>query len=336
MVGKYSSEEFLKSLSAHDTNYGSDTWSARVRKTARELNQNTDRILVHLGQVLQLIWQTPSYGPTPVKPLYERWGYSTFADYCERELGISGQRGQRLRKVWYAINVQCQGIDEVTQQALIELGVMKLRLIQSRLDATNAAEWARIGRDLSYAELRDVFLQYKNGISLDTFLETESQNTDFKDMPDLVRRTPNPKESVPPSPVRDVTATVAASTERAFPTPPPGHRAEDDEPYQVDDEQRFQTEIFKLAVPQVEVLHQALDVVRKIVDNPHAKKGYCLDLICSEFLMNNSAVDVESSRKEFLTKIETASRIKVIAIDTQTGDIIHGLETLESLAKREL
>jgi hypothetical protein len=265
---------------------GSKQWAAGIRKKAKELAKESEDVFMRLGKVLYIIWDTPADGSRTGQPLFERWGFDTFPQYVETELNMDRRRAQRLRKIWYNLEVECEGISPELKEDLIKLGSTKLRELGRVMDTDNAQYWHDTVKDINSKMTTEVVNDY---------LDRQSTKVGrFED------ETDDP--------------------------------AEDDE---VVNPGQPLNENFKLYPPQQRNLKEAITTARLLADNPKAKKGHCLDLICMDFLATNDikSKDTEASRERYLAKMETALGLKIIAIDPE-GDIVHGTETLEALARK--
>lgn len=232
------------------------------------------------------MWDTPSDGTRTGQPLFERWGFDSFPQYVEEDLDMNRRRAERLRKIWYNLEVECQGIDDDLKHKLINLGSTKLRELARVMDADNAKYWFETVGGLNVKQTVEVINDY-----------------------------------------------IDKQATRAGPFDDPADDPVDDE--DVNNGEPL-NENFKLYPVQQRNLKEAIEAARILVDNPKAKKGHCLDLICSDFLATNDvkAKDTDATRERFLGKMETTLGLKIIAIDSN-GEIVHGYATLESLARRE-
>ncbi len=274
---------------------GSKSWASKLRVKARQLARESDLIFMELGKVLYFIWDTPDSPDKPGSssdPLYARWGFESFAEYVEKELGMDRRRAQRLRKIWYALEVDCNGIDDKLKQDLVEMGSTKLRELSRVLTAENAQEWYDTCRDLNVNQIMEVINDH-----FDKLNEREKRFDDT---------TPDPEEQV-------------------------------QEPEEDADEGALYNENFKLYPQQQQSLKNAIDAARILSNNPKAKKGHCLDLICMDFIATNDIVSksTDETREKYIAKMEQRLGLKLVAFDPKSGEIVHGLETLESLARRE-
>ena len=156
---------------------GSKAWASKIRSRAKSLAKKSDEIFMDLGKVLYLIWDTPMEGVSAKGPLYEAWGYLSFGDYVEEELKIDRRRAQRLRKIWYVLEVKCAGISPGLKQNLIEQGSTKLRELCRVIDSENAEFWYETTKDLNVKQTVEV-ISDQEGVKKGSFDEDPAADDD--------------------------------------------------------------------------------------------------------------------------------------------------------------
>lgn len=254
-------------------------YATKMRKKAKDLAQQTDELFIELGRILFVIWDTTSDGDTTSQPLYEKWGYNTFADYVEQELNIDRRRAQRLRRIWYVLEIECAGIPDTLKSNLIKLGTTKLRELCRVIDTNTAETWyERVAapfcgpKDLTVSEVRDLVKEYLDGGGEEKEAKEEEE------------------DGVP------------------------------------------KNEIFSLYPAQKRNLEMAMDAAKVLANNPKAKKGHCLDLICMDFVATNDVRSGanEESRSMYLAKMEHNLGVRLVALEGKK--IVYGIEALEELS----
>jgi hypothetical protein len=57
---------------------GSEEWSDKLRRKARDLAGRINRDYMDLGEILYTVWDTPVDGDRQKPPIYTSWGYESF------------------------------------------------------------------------------------------------------------------------------------------------------------------------------------------------------------------------------------------------------------------
>lgn len=301
---------------------GSKSWAARLRSKAKQLVKQSDEIFMELGKILYIIWDTPDDGTVLGKPLYQKWGYESFNDYVETELDLDYRKAQRLKRIWYTLDVTCRDIDPALKTKLIALGTTRLRDLSRVITPENAADWYEQVKDLTAVETANLVQATISGKAPHLrFAEAESEAEVAE-----ARSNGVSAESSPVGPSSGVRAEVRTPT---VSPPESDFENENEAPY---------NENFKLYPSQQRNLKDALEAARILSNSPKAKKGHCLDLICMDFLATNDIAtkDPERTRETYLNKMEKRLGIRLVAIDTRSGDIVYGLESLEALARKQV
>lgn len=268
----------------------SQVQQTNIRKKTKQLAKQAEDIFMHLGKMLYIVWDKTVDGKKDGVALWEKWGFMAFADYVEDELGMDRRRAQRLKKVWFNLEVDCHGISDTLKANLVECGATKLRELARVMNADNAEYWYNRCKDMNVKDTVATVNAYLD--------ELNAQDTRFQD--------PEGADSVQePDPDADPEATF--------------------------------NENFKLYPPQQEILKNAIEGAKHLSGKPNAKKGHCLTIICNDFMKNNDLTfGREDDREKYVAKLEKLLSLRLIAIDPKTGEIIHGLATMEALARREI
>ena len=105
---------------------GSESWASKIRKKARSVATTIDAGYMHLAEMLYLIDSTPVNGEPKNGPIYSAWGYTSFAQYAEEELGMHRRRAERLRRIWFDIDIRlADQLDWKLRKRLVALGFGK-------------------------------------------------------------------------------------------------------------------------------------------------------------------------------------------------------------------
>lgn len=90
---------------------------------------------------------------------------------------------------------------------------------------------------------------------------------------------------------------------------------------------------FRVADEQRTIVENALSVAENIADSN--KKGHLLSLICQDFVASNMAKKgaPEKARGKYLDRIGAQFGVSVVAVDKETGKVVHGATTLKKIKK---
>lgn len=140
---------------------GSKAWGKRIRREVQDLARKVDKGYMDLARLLYTVWDTPLDGDREAGPVYKSWGYTSFDDYVQGDLGIDPKRAQRLKRIWYRIEVELGSeIDQETKDRLLDLGFAKVRELIRVINGGNAKEWVGKAEELSHSKLCDLINQY--------------------------------------------------------------------------------------------------------------------------------------------------------------------------------
>lgn len=133
---------------------GSEQWGVKIRRRARVLTKTIEQGYMELGEILYTVYDTPINGDPKNPPMFKAWGYNTFGEWVEDDLGLHKRKAERLRNIWYNLNVRLG--DDLTRQIrkrVIALGWCKCRELVRVLSAENAERWVEMAENLKYPEL---------------------------------------------------------------------------------------------------------------------------------------------------------------------------------------
>ena len=116
-----------------------------LRDTIKSRAQAIDEHYVTLGHHLFIVDD---------QSLYRTWGFATFADYLQQDVGIGKRRGQRLRQIWKILvrefAVSPSMLSGCRYSNLITImGLLKPKI----LTADTAEEWVTRAQLLNYTQL---------------------------------------------------------------------------------------------------------------------------------------------------------------------------------------
>jgi len=303
---------------------GSDPWALRVRSRARILASAIDTQYMELANLLYMLYDTPIDNEPRKAPVFTKWGYTNFYDYAEAELGLHRQKANRLRMMWFVIEVELNALVPEWKERLVGLGLHKItELCKSTaagvrvMTIRNVEEWVERAEVLSNLELRAAVSTYREDAeNLRIELEVGKEG-------DLVAQSNQlrfPQQSPVPE---EAEADRMTSKEQALylgASPP--------EPEKI-----FQ-KVFAFYAGQLETVKLALMRAEELSGSK--KRGHNMALICLDFLANNGFREAGVDQKlQFIAKMERVLGVRLVGVDKDTGDVLYGVRNLEFAVKGE-
>jgi hypothetical protein len=139
---------------------GSESWSDKIRRRARTLIRTIDKGYMELGELLYTVHDTPINGDPNQPSICVGWGYTGFADWAEKELGLHRRKAERLQRIWWELEVRLGGkISSGVKRRVVDLGWTKVREIVRVLSEANAEQWVEMAENLTHPELCDAIRQ---------------------------------------------------------------------------------------------------------------------------------------------------------------------------------
>lgn len=124
---------------------------SEVRKRLKQNKAKVDSAYIQMGRDLYLAYH---------RRFYQKWGYDTFTDYVEQEIGIAKTRAERLRRIWTKFVKQLK----VPPAELAGVGFTNAFTMLPVIDSTNVYDWIDKAKDSSWREL-DLAVQAAKGPS---------------------------------------------------------------------------------------------------------------------------------------------------------------------------
>lgn len=296
---------------------GSESWSESVRADAKQLAGNLDEGYMELARLLWQIYDTPIGGDPHNAPIYTKWGYTTFGDYVEEELGIHRKKAQRLRRIWYNLEIRLgDSLDADLKKRIVALGMSKVRDLVGVLTPRNAEKWVEKAEELSFPQLSMAIRQYR---------EERTRRAEEKSVGEAAGgENPFDREG------------SGGQGEGGDGLPPPvdsviGESLDDPEipvPDFEPDDQRI--EKFSLFPEQHDIVMQALDVAQRLSNSQ--VKSQNLHLVCLDFLATNG--DGKTTKQQKLRRLTQLAKLygyDLVIVEDE--DVVFGIDTLERLAK---
>lgn len=300
---------------------GSDEWSIKIRRRARQLSAALDTGYMELAEILWKVWNTPKDNDPNNPAVFRYWGYENFAEYAEKELGLAKRRAERLRQIYHHVEVRLgDRLERQLKRRLLSLGWSKVREIAPIITPENALKWIEIAEKSNYVELT-----------------AETRNMRRK-VEELRRRKEEEEEGAP--------AALASTPEQDEETEasPEDAAIQDDPAYkeaeqilnatQYDPEElRVKTKVFPLYPDMVPPVEQALARAAELSHSDSVSHN--LTLICTNFLATNDfrKKGDEGNLIRMLAQVEKNLGVKLIAYDPKKKQFLYGSETIEALAE---
>lgn len=135
-------------------------WSLKIRKRARELAHDLEHGYLELAEILYHVYDKTEDGDRRGPPLWKSWKFKSFGDYVDQELGFSLRKAQRLRLIWFRLEVELKNLDPDVKDRICKLGWSKVRELARVLTISNAEEWLQKAEQMSFVQLEDTIRKY--------------------------------------------------------------------------------------------------------------------------------------------------------------------------------
>lgn len=271
---------------------GGKAWASRLRSRAKELSKELDLGYMELARILYQVFDTPIDGDPNRGPLYINWGYTSFSEYAEKELGLHQKKAERLKLIWYTLEIQLKDMDPNLKERCILLGMSKVRELVHILTLRNAEYWITQAESMGYRKLFEVITDEKRRMRIDEAVLGSSGGT--------------------------ITEIDASSTDPGDLIPPV--RAE------IPKQKRF--DLFPAQQENILLaLKRASDITGSDKEG-HLLDLICTDFIAT----NDTFGSDLDKRLRYVAKIERSLGLKLIAVDPDAKEIVYGLSTLQMLA----
>jgi len=122
-----------------------------IRKRLKLNKDKVDSVYIQMGRDLYLAYH---------RRLYSKWGYDTFTDYVEQEIGIAKTRAERLRRIWTKYVRKLK----VSPGQLQGLGFTNAFTMLSVVDSSNVHSWIKRAKDMAWRDL-DLAVQATKSLS---------------------------------------------------------------------------------------------------------------------------------------------------------------------------
>jgi len=123
----------------------------QLREMAKERSDHTSKSVMMLGEVL---WRTyydkVQIGGMPVS-LFEAWGFGSWFEYVERELGIHQTTALHFRKIYTVFAIDLKGAWDPN----LIVSFTKMKLLARVATKANVNSWLKKASKMSCCELED-------------------------------------------------------------------------------------------------------------------------------------------------------------------------------------
>lgn len=296
------------------TGVGTKAWSKKIRARAKELVETIERSFMELGEILFQVWDTPEDGDRANPPCWMKWGFKSFRDYAEQELGIHYKRAERLRYIFYRIEVELEGMDPKIKKRLINLGESKVRELcrPGVLTLTNVAGLVEKAENQNY-QTTTAMVQ-----KLLAAKEAKEIEAEVVKKGDPVAKSNKLAEEKTEEELEEEAAEEGA--------PPAAKELDWDNP------DHFKSKMFTFTASQLETVNMALKRASELSNSKSG--GHNLSLICLDFVAGNDFTKASEEQKlRYVAKMEKLLGYKFVVVDPKTKDVLFGLGTLEKVAK---
>jgi len=138
------------------------SWGRRLRQKTKDLVQQVDTAYMDLARCLWTVYDIPVENDKSKGPIYRAWGHASFQDYVTDELEMEPKKAQRLKRIWYVVEVQLRLPDE-TKKRVAALGFAKVRELVRVINKANTGDWLDRAEKLTYRELLDAIKPHVDG-----------------------------------------------------------------------------------------------------------------------------------------------------------------------------
>lgn len=270
------------------------TWERKLREKAIELAKTLETGYMDLARILYDVVDKPAGGNPTGEPLYRSWGFKTFKEYVDKELGFSIKTAQRLRNAWYNIEIRLADLPAELKERIVALGMSKVRELTRILTLQNAEEWVTRAESVSCVQLVEDIRDYAGTHPDSSSEEIQAPESD-----------PSVIESRDKKRLRWFRTILM-----------------DEEIDLVEAALRRALDLLNTPLPK----DKNPFVLKK------GKKGYLLSMICTDFLATNDFLACGMDAKlRWLRKIETLTGLRFIVCDQDTTALLYGMKTLEKM-----
>lgn len=270
-----------------------------LRERAKTLGAQIDRSYWELGRTLYEIYDGLPGGFTAVqnneltkearRGLYQKWGYTSFEEYCEKEVNLQRRTASSLRYAYWWFEHELKLPTEIKDR-LLRLGRSKLYKLAGFVTMDNVISWMDRAAEMTVEEL---------GKAIKTAKGVKAKRTaddNYNEADDLFE-------------YGNSDAGGGDTEHRAAPAPETMHNVS--------------TSLYD---GQFKTWEQALERAKGLTGSD--KISHNLEMICLDYLASNDFMNPEDDLKAYLAKQEQILGVKIIAVDPQSGKPKYGGDLL--------
>jgi hypothetical protein len=237
------------------------------------------------------------------KALFDKWGFKSFAEYCEQEIGILKRSAENMRYAYYWFEIKLHLPKEVKER-IKALGRSKCYLLSGFVGEDDVMSWLEKAQEMTHDELKKAIRVAK---------AAKADRNEMEGDTDLA---------------------LAGGT-RPGGSATGGSDGNDDEPNappKPEEMHQFHTSLYK---GQWDTVQAALDRAKGM---SHSDKiGHNLEMICTDFLSNNEfGKKPETDLKQYIHKMEKLLGLKLVAVDLKAGKPVYGGDLLWKLVQERV
>lgn len=135
----------------------------QLRNEAKNLAREIDLRYWELGRVLYQVYSGIPGGYQGLKKgagakrkrkaLFEQWGFKSFGEYCEKEIGIKKRTAENLRYAYHYFAIR-QELPKVVISRLISIGRSKVYLLSGVATRDNIGTWIKKAKECNFEDLK--------------------------------------------------------------------------------------------------------------------------------------------------------------------------------------
>jgi len=230
------------------------------------------------------------------KALFEKWGFKSFADYCEKEVGILKRSAENMRYAYYWFEIKLHLPKELKEKIKI-LGRSKAYLLAGFVGEDNVLTWLDKAASMTHEELKKAIKAAKS--------KKGSHNEGDESLSDAAERGSRAKSGEDDGPI---------------PAPKP------------EEQHQFHTSLYK---GQWDTVQMAMDRAKGMSHSEkigHNLEMICIDFLSN----NEFGKAKDFDRKQYIAKIERLLGLKLVAIDLKEGKPVYGGDFLWKLVQERV
>lgn len=278
-----------------------------LRQRAKQLFKNIEQNYWDLGQCLYDVYDGVPGGYRSLlsgdgsrsarKALFEKWGFKSFQEYAEKDVGILKRSAENMRYAYYWFEIRLN-IPKAVKEQVKALGRSKCYVLAGFVTEDNVETWIEKAKVMTHEDLKKAVKATKATQS-DADACAEGSEFPLSDDAGIGRDGDSEESSAPPKP---------------------------------EEMHQFHTSLYE---GQWETVQAALDRAKGMSHSD--KIGHNLEMICTDFLSNNEfGKDKDVDLKQYIRKMELLLGVKLIAVDLKAGKPLYGADFLWKLVQERL